>query len=115
MTFELNALGMLEYTSIARGIDSADQMVKTAEVKPLFFKTICPGKYLTAVRIDAAKRFLAAHAWPLDVVASLCGFSGANYFCRVFRRETGLSPAAFRAANTFAAPPEGNEADEWYL
>ena len=74
-----------------------------------------PGKYLTAVRIDAAKRFLAAHAWPLDVVASLCGFSGANYFCRVFRRETGLSPAAFRAANAFAAPPEGNEADEWYL
>ncbi len=49
MTFELNALGVLEYTSIARGIDSADQMVKTAEVKPLFFKTICPGKYITAV------------------------------------------------------------------
>ncbi len=74
-----------------------------------------PGKYLTAVRVEAAKRFLSGYAYPLDVVASLCGFSGANYLCRVFRRETGLSPAAFRAANTHAAPSAGNEADEWYL
>ena len=74
-----------------------------------------PGRYLTAVRVEAAKRFLSCYAYPLDVVASLCGFSGANYLCRVFRRETGLSPAAFRAANTHAAQFAGNEADEWYL
>ena len=36
---------------------------------------------------------------PLELVASLCGFSGANYFCRVFRRSTGLTPAAWRKAN----------------
>ena len=30
------------------------------------------------------------------MIAGLCGFSGANYLCRVFKRETGLSPAAWR-------------------
>ena len=54
MTLELHSLGMLEYTSIAKGIESADQMVKTAAVTPLFFKTICPGKYLAAVHGNVA-------------------------------------------------------------
>ena len=33
-----------------------------------------------------------------EVVASLCGFSGANYLCRVFKKETGQTPAQWRAA-----------------
>ena len=40
---------MVEFNSIAAGIDAADQMVKTAQVDPLFFKTICPGKFVAAV------------------------------------------------------------------
>lgn len=48
------AVGMAEYTSIAAGMEAADRMVKTADVTPLFFKTICPGKYLAAVSGDVA-------------------------------------------------------------
>ena len=48
------AVGMIEYTSIAAGMEAADKMVKTADVTPLFFKTICPGKYLAAVSGDVA-------------------------------------------------------------
>ena len=51
------------------------------------------------VRLQAAKLLLAHRTYPLELVASLCGFSGANYFCRVFRRSTGLTPAAWRKAN----------------
>jgi microcompartment protein CcmL/EutN len=40
---------MLEYVSIAAGIDAADRMVKAADIRPVFFKTICPGKFLAAV------------------------------------------------------------------
>ena len=54
MTLDVHALGMLEYTSIAKGIESADQMVKTAAVTPLFFKTICPGKFIAAVHGNTA-------------------------------------------------------------
>ena len=62
---------------------------------------ITPGQYLTGVRLEAAKLLLARREYPLEVVASLCGFSGANYLCRVFKKATGQTPAAFRAA---AAP-----------
>ena len=55
-----------------------------------------PGKYLTSVRIEAAKLLLAEREYNLEMIAGLCGFSGANYLCRVFKRETGLSPAAWR-------------------
>jgi microcompartment protein CcmL/EutN len=45
---------MVEFRSIAAGIDGADQMVKAAKVEPLFFKTICPGKFVAAVTGDLA-------------------------------------------------------------
>jgi len=47
-------VGMVEFSSIATGIDGADQMVKAAQVEPLFFKTICPGKFIAAVTGDVA-------------------------------------------------------------
>lgn len=59
---------------------------------------VTPGRYLTQVRLSAAKALLAETSHPLEVVATLCGFAGANYFCRVFKKETGQTPAAFRAA-----------------
>lgn len=61
-----------------------------------------PGKYMTAVRIEAVKSLLLTDAYNLEMIAGLTGFSGANYLCRVFKREVGVTPAAWRAA---AAPP----------
>lgn len=58
------ALGMVEYTTVATGIQAADLMVKTAEVDVVEAQTVCPGKYmviisgdLSSVRasVDAAK------------------------------------------------------------
>ena len=60
-----------------------------------------PGHYLTSVRIEAVKNLLLAGTYNLETIAGLTGFSGANYLCRVFKREVGVSPAAWRAA---AAP-----------
>ena len=64
-----------------------------------------PGRYLTTVRIEAAQRLLLHREYTLDVVASLCGFSGANYLCRVFKKETGQSPAQWRALAGQTARP----------
>lgn len=64
-----------------------------------------PGRYLVKTRIEAAKTLLREEDdYNLELIASLCGFSGANYFCRVFKKETGLTPAQWRAA---AAPAPG--------
>lgn len=58
-----------------------------------------PGQYLTQVRLEAAKAMLAGRDWPLETVAGLCGFSGANYFCKVFKRYEGCTPTQWRTRN----------------
>ncbi len=73
-----------------------------------------PGKVLTAVRLENAKRLLAGGAYSLHAVAGLCGFSGANYLCKVFKKETGESPAAWRRRNT-APAPSAEWAEQLYL
>lgn len=60
---------------------------------------LSPGRYLTTVRLEAAKALLIHRDYPLEVVAGLCGFSGAGYLCRVFKREEGMTPSAWRSAN----------------
>ena len=67
---------------------------------------VSPGRYLTSVRIEAAMRLLLHREYTLDVIASLCGFSGANYLCRVFKKTTGQSPTQWRAMAGRSALPE---------
>ena len=38
-----NAIGMVELSSIARGIYVADQMIKAAAVEPISCTAVCPG------------------------------------------------------------------------
>jgi microcompartment protein CcmL/EutN len=45
---------MVEFTSIAKGIDAADIMSKTAEVEILVMKTLCPGKFMVLVSGDVS-------------------------------------------------------------
>ncbi len=59
-----------------------------------------PGKYLTQVRIDAAKQLLINRDYPLEIVAAMCGFSGSNYFCKVFKKHVGLSPTDYRQSTS---------------
>ena len=49
-----HAIGLIELSSIAKGIESADTMLKAAEVTLLVAKTICPGKYIVMVGGDVA-------------------------------------------------------------
>lgn len=44
-----NAIGMIELSSIARGIEVCDYMVKAAQVDVLKASTVCPGKYMVIV------------------------------------------------------------------
>lgn len=44
-----NAICMVELTSIARGVETSDEMVKAAQVTLLRASTVCPGKYMVIV------------------------------------------------------------------
>ena len=56
---------------------------------------VSPGKYITRVRIEYAKLLLRAPDTTIGYVAEASGFANANYFAKVFRRETGLSPSEY--------------------
>ncbi|MFH0991386.1 MAG: BMC domain-containing protein [bacterium] len=43
------AIGLVELSSIAKGIQVADAMLKTAHVEIVVNRTICPGKYVVLV------------------------------------------------------------------
>ena len=46
------AIGMVELSSISRGIDTCDSMVKASQVELLRASTVCPGKYFVLVSGD---------------------------------------------------------------
>ena len=49
-----HAIGLIETSSIAKGIEAADCMAKTANVQILTAKSICPGKYIVMIGGDVA-------------------------------------------------------------
>ncbi len=53
--------------------------------------------YLIAQRrIGAAKRLLVQSSLPISAVGEMVGISDYNYFSKVFRSATGMTPSAFR-------------------
>lgn len=48
------AIGMVELTSIARGIYTADQMIKATDVEIVTAASACPGKYISIIHGDVA-------------------------------------------------------------
>lgn len=49
-----DAIGLLELTSIAKGVEATDIMLKAADVELLTSRAICSGKYMVLVRGDVA-------------------------------------------------------------
>lgn len=50
----INAIGIVEFTSIAKGIEASDAMAKIADVTLLIAKHLCPGKYMVLVSGDVS-------------------------------------------------------------
>ncbi|MCW8329183.1 AraC family transcriptional regulator [Photobacterium sp. SDRW27] len=54
--------------------------------------------YITWVRIERAKFMLKKYTFRLNEVATRCGFQDVNYFYRVFKNKTGLTPSEYRSS-----------------
>ncbi|MGI5959526.1 MAG: PocR ligand-binding domain-containing protein [Massiliimalia sp.] len=67
-------------------------------VKENFGKTV--GELLLEERIQAAKRLLTTTDDKVSDISRLVGISDYNYFSKVFKKETGLSPREYRAQKT---------------
>lgn len=57
---------------------------------------ISPHKYLTDIRISAAKEMLWNTGIPLVEIAEKCGFGSQQYFNDTFKKNVGLSPGKYR-------------------
>ena len=62
------AIGFVELSSIARGIESADAILKTAETRLIFARETCPGKYTILFCGE-----VAAVRSSVEAVKDLCG------------------------------------------
>lgn len=52
--------------------------------------------YVTYVRINRAKHLLKSYWQSVEEVSTACGFTDSSYFCRVFKKKTGVTPLAYR-------------------
>ena len=58
-----------------------------------------PHAYLTDIRIRYAKRLLRekeGRRLPVSEIAMLSGYYDPDYFCRLFRAQTGMTPTAYQ-------------------
>lgn len=56
-------------------------------------------EYLNQTRIKNAKNMLCESELAIKDIALETGFSDPNYFCRIFKKLTGLTPSEFRVLN----------------
>lgn len=52
--------------------------------------------YIAILRVSHAKKLLSSTNKSISDIASIVGFSEPNYFTNIFRKETGMSPKAYR-------------------
>ncbi len=53
--------------------------------------------YVVRLRMEKAKKLLAQTRLPVAEIAAMCGFAQSCYFSKVFRRQTGSLPRAYRS------------------
>ncbi|MBN2576176.1 MAG: AraC family transcriptional regulator [Deltaproteobacteria bacterium] len=82
-----------------------EDMARVARMSRYYFtrkfgkkRGVSPGHYLASLRLDEAKRLLAQGGLTVKEVAVQCGYSDANYFGKVFRKNLGISPGSLRFA-----------------
>ena len=94
----MNAIGFLEFSSIAKGIESADAILKAANVELILANPTCPGKYgvLFSGEVAAVKS-------SLDAGVSAGGSSVIDSVVI-----PSIHPQVLRAVNLGAVPDEIN-------
>lgn len=57
-------------------------------------------EYLNQLRLFKAYDYLDGGTYPIQAVASLCGFKNVSYFCTIFKQKFGRTPSDVIAANS---------------
>ncbi|MBQ2891056.1 MAG: helix-turn-helix transcriptional regulator [Clostridia bacterium] len=88
------------FTDVAISVTALAEQTGMSEVyfRKLFKKqyNVSPSQYIISVRIKKAKQLLNYSFLTLEKCALQSGFSSVQYFCRVFKTITGITPSEYR-------------------
>ena len=80
-----------------------DFLSSLCDIKESYFRRIfvnqygiSPVRYINQLRLSHAKEFLLQTEYKLNEISGLSGFNNLCYFCRLFKKETGLTPTEYR-------------------
>lgn len=84
----------LSVTSLAERVDLSEVYFRK------LFKAqfdVSPAQYIISVRLKKAKELMKSPFLTLEECAVQSGFSSIQYFCRVFKKATGMTPGSYRS------------------
>ncbi len=55
-----------------------------------------PVAYVQTLRVEEAKQILETSTWPTEQVGAAVGYEDPAFFRRLFKRQTGITPARYR-------------------
>ncbi len=85
-----------------RGDISVEQLAAECGVTAGYFRSlfrkqfgVSPQQYITDLRMERAMELLQSNMLSVAEVAEQCGYNSQSYFCREFKKHTGLAPSRY--------------------
>lgn len=82
---------------------SLDEVSKEVNISPYYFSKLFKEEmkenfveYVTRIRIEHAQKLLRQPEYSIKEICVICGYSDPNYFSRIFKKVTGVTPTEFR-------------------
>jgi AraC family transcriptional regulator, transcriptional activator of pobA len=94
---ERNCLRRLTLTEVAAAVGRTPTYVTSALTQATGRSA---GEWIVAGRMGEARRLLLHSDEQIDIIAERIGYADSTHFIRMFRREHGITPAAWRAAHS---------------
>ncbi|MCI8415984.1 MAG: response regulator [Lachnospiraceae bacterium] len=95
---EAEYAGDISQEHIARRMNITPEYLSALFIKELGVKYAA---YCTQCRIQAAKRMLEEEGRKIYEVAESCGYGDVKYFCKVFKKYTGISPSEYQHSRIY--------------
>ncbi len=90
-----------------------EQLADQVSLSPSYFHHafkatfgLSPHAFVTTLRIAAVQEMMRATKEPLSQIALACGFADQSHLCKIFRREMGETPSAWRRSHAADAQIE---------